>query len=129
MGADGHVLTFPVVRVPAEYLDLLDDVERLTGWRRRTLHGSEEFLWSYWSTEGSETSGSSIVTVLRELQSLERLQLRPPFSGRPMEELRERQRLCYLGRIEDAGGRKRAERAEEFELYLQANGQDWQVWT
>lgn len=134
MGADGHLLSIPVDKVPLVYADL--NPERID-WSRRTFHGID-LLYSYWDTEGrGECWGTDFHEVPQKIEWL-REQIaqrskpdwRPPskvFSyARPDELQKQLDELLEKYTAEELA---LAQRYANFEMWLQGNADDWTVWT
>lgn len=133
MGADGHVQTVALSRVPAEYVDLLDPakIEGRTGWRMRTgLYGGESFLFAYWDTEHHDGPREypSLAYYLREAHALEEeIEVRTVSNG--VRERWKEQVARYWGMVNQFGGVELARRCRAFSDWLLANADDWEVWT
>ncbi|HYI67098.1 MAG TPA: hypothetical protein VEW95_09260 [Candidatus Limnocylindrales bacterium] len=131
MGADGHVQMIPVGRIPEQFADL--DPTRLN-WSRRDLYGTEVW-WSYWDTEGrGELWDVEFWEVPRRIENLQE-ELRRRDAGEPARYERGRSSdllnadLQRLGNNHTAEQLAEATRYDELHAWLEANADDWQVWT
>ena len=135
MGADGHLLTIPVDRVPAEYEYL--DPQRIE-WSQRKLHGLN-VLYRYHDTDGrGEPWGLQFhempdhIACLREqieARSQADWSPRTPsgfYIAGPTQLQRELDELLEKYTADDLA---LAERYAEFNGWLEANADDWTVWT
>ncbi|HYI66347.1 MAG TPA: hypothetical protein VEW95_05450 [Candidatus Limnocylindrales bacterium] len=131
MGADGHVQMIPAARIPEQFADLHPG--RLD-WSSRDLYGTEVW-WCYWDTEGrGELWSVEFWQIPRRIENLEaELARRDAGEGARFERGRTTDRLRDdLQRLRDghtAEELAEATRYDEFRAWLEANADDWQVWT
>jgi hypothetical protein len=140
MGADGHVITVPLSRIPESFASLAagrlvppamgwaEVLQEHAGWKVHPgLHGGEAFAFVYWDTEHHDADGyPSLATWFDELRDYERAIAHPSRQGENDQAALRRQidRLTPL-----IGDRTRAEQALELRDWLTANAEDWEVWT
>lgn len=138
MGADGHLLTLPVDKVPERFADL--DPERIR-WYRREFHGLD-LLYSYWDTDGrGESYGDEFHEVPQRIEWLKaqiekrgqpdwRASARPGTYRYLMESAPKlQQRLDALLAKYSPEDLALAERYADFNMWLQGAADDWTVWT
>lgn len=126
MGADGHVLMVREADVPEEFADLLPDADWAVGWERKTLFGSEPFLWTYTDTHGVEPGWWGINRYIDEIEDYRREIERHPMHREQFQERIDQTIRLIEGRHYTLA---QAQHASDFALWLEANAIDWQVWT
>lgn len=122
MGADGHVLTIAIEDIPPQFEKFLGEPYHFVGWSKKELHGSKPFLWAYWDTNGADSVAWSIAAKYEEYSKeieFEKIGKHSPISAKIFIEALDKQ-------LPD---KELAKEAWEFSIYLEANAEDWQVWT